>query len=221
MLVKIIVLASLVSMLVACQSTTAKEEAEKKVTVAKINTRLGLAYLERHDMQRAKQKLLLALEQGPEVPEAWYSMAYLLEATGNKEQAGHYYLKAIHLAPERGDALNNYGTFLCRSGAYQAAVQQFLKAVQDPNYLELAAAYENAGLCSMKIPNANAAMQYFKKALAEDPKRSTSLIELAELNYQQKNYALSRYELDQYLQLAAPNGQSYILEQKLEDKLQA
>lgn len=220
MFFKIIIFTLLATMLMACQSTAAdKEAAEKKVKAAKINTHLGLAYLERHDIQRAKQKLLLALDQAPTIPEAWYSMGYLLESTGNKEKANQYYLKAIHLSPDRGDVLNNYGTFLCRSGDYQGAIRQFLKAVQDPKYLELAAAYENAGLCAQKIPDSTAAMQYFKQALAEDVNRPTSLIELAELNYQQGNYASARHELDQYLQLVAPNAKSYILEQKIEEKL--
>lgn len=210
-------------MLIGCQSMTSSsnEEENKKVAIAKINTRLGLAYLERHDFQRAKQKLLSALDQAPTLPEAWYSMGFFQEATDNKERAKQYYLKAVHLAPDRGDVLNNYGTYLCRAGDYQGAIQQFLKATQDPQYLDPAAAYENAGLCALKGPNLNVAMQYFKKALAEDPNRSTTLIELAELNYKQGNYTLARHELDKYLQIASPTMQSYLLEKKIDEKINA
>jgi type IV pilus assembly protein PilF len=220
MFIKIFLLILLGSLFSGCQSTSSVNEvADKKVAIAKINTTLGLAYLERHDIKRAKQKLLIALKEAPTLPEAWYTMGYFLESTDNKAQASKYYLKAIQLAPGRGDALNNYGTFLCRSGNYQGAIQQFLKAVQDPNYLELAAAYENAGLCSLRIPNSKAAMHYFKKALAEDPNRPTSLIELAELHVKQKKYSVARHALDRYLQLAEPNAQSFLLEQKIDEKL--
>lgn len=210
----------LVMNLTACQSTqTPPGDEVKKVSAAKINDQLGIVYLERHDMQRAKQKFLLALEQAPNIPETWYSMGYYLESTGNKEQAKKYYLKAAEIAPDRGDVLNNYGTFLCRSGDYQGAVNHFLKAAQDPKYLDASAAYENAGLCSLKIPNNTQAAKYFEKALAEDPNRTTSLIELAELNYKQGNYKKSRNQLDQFLKQSPPTMQSYLLEQKLEPKL--
>ena len=42
-----------------------KEETARKVEVAKINTQLGLAYLDNKNLARAKQKLLLATQQAP------------------------------------------------------------------------------------------------------------------------------------------------------------
>jgi len=204
-------------MITACQTSGIPNELEsKKISAARINDRLGMAYLERHDIQRAKQKFLLALELAPTIPETWYSMAYFLESTGNKEKAKEYYMKAIAVAPERGDALNNYGTFLCRSGDYAGAVVHFIKATHDPKYLEQASAFENAGLCSLKIPNSKNAMAYFKKALEEDPNRPASLIELSELNYKKGDYTLARHQLDQHLQITAPSVQSYLLEKKIE-----
>lgn len=192
---------------------------DKKANAAQINTRLGLAYLERHDVQRAKQKLLIALDEGPNLPEPWYAMGYLLQATGNTDQAKKYYLKAVELAPDRGDVLNNYGTFLCRSGDYNGAIKQFLTAVKDPKYINTASAYENAGLCALKIPDRTMAMGYFNKALNEDPMRATSLIELAQLDYQKGNLELAKHHLEQYLQVAAPNEQSYELEKRIYSKL--
>ncbi len=108
------------------------------------------------------------------MPESWYSMAFFQEVTGNQELAKEYYSKAIALAPHRGDVQNNYGTFLCRSGDYQGAIQHFLSATQDPEYLENASAYENAGLCAQKIPNQALAVTYFNKALMQDPNRPTA-----------------------------------------------
>jgi type IV pilus assembly protein PilF len=205
-----------------CQtSRPPNAEEEKKITAAKMNIRLGMAYMERHDMQRAKQKLLTALDKAPDIPEPWYSMAYFLEITGNKERAKIYYLKAVEIAPDRGDVLNNYGTFLCRSGDYKGAVTYFMKATEDPKYLAQASAFENAGLCSLKIPDSKQATAFFKRALTEDPNRAASLIELSELNYRKGDYMTSRHQLDKYLQLAPPSAQSFLLERKLDAKLQA
>lgn len=208
--------------LAACSSTTPQNTTngeDRKANAAKINTRLGLAYLQRHDIQRAKQKLLLALDEAPNLPESWYSMGYLLQVTGNNEQAKKYYLKAVDLAPGRGDTLNNYGTFLCRTGEYNEAIKQFIAATKDPKYLDNAAAYENAGLCALKIPNQTLAMQYFNKALEEDPLRPNSIIELAQLNFKKGNVQLAKHELDQFLQLSSPTIESYELENKIDAKI--
>lgn len=221
-MVRKFVLLCLCILLSACQSSTETSlQQSKKRMAAKINDQLGIAYLERHDIQRSKQKFLLALKQAPEIPETWYSMGYFLESTDNKEQANHYYLKAIELAPGRGDALNNYGTFLCRSGKYHEAISYFMKAAEDPNYLEQASAYENAGLCSLKIPDNKNAIAYFKRSLEQDPNRPNSLIELSELNYKNGHYQLAKHELTKYLQVMPPSVQTYVLAKKLDNKLLA
>lgn len=179
-----IMVIGLISLLSACATTNPAKtaEQEQKAKTAKINAQLGIAYLERHNLQRAKQKLLLSLEQGPNIPEPWYSMAYYLEATGNKDDASIYYQKAISIAPSRGDAQNNYGTFLCRNGDYRGAVEHFMLAVKDPMYLDPADAYENAGLCALKIPDQKMAAKYFAQAITQDPSRTVSERKLKELN---------------------------------------
>ena len=181
-----------------------EKQDDKQAKAARINVQLGAAYLERKDLVRAKQKFLLATKEAPELPEVWYSLAYFFETTGNQEQAKQYYMKALALAPSRGDVLNNYATYLCRKGNFQVAIQHFLKAVQDAEYLDASSAYENAGLCAEKIPDRKLAIQYFNKALLEDPARPVSLIELAELHYQEGNHQLANAELNQFLQISSP-----------------
>jgi len=173
---KPVVLLFLLMTLISACSTQKKSSALalNKVKTAQINIQLGMGYLQRHDTQRAKTKFLTALEYGPEMPESWYAMGYFLESTGNSQAAKKYYEKALKLAPTRGDVQNNYGTYLCRNGAYQAAIHHFQLAAKDPNYLDIASAYENAGLCALKMPNKSLAKKFFQQALAEDAKRTVS-----------------------------------------------
>jgi type IV pilus assembly protein PilF len=184
-LLKMAALVCFTSLIVACASSGSQSEDEQtQVKTAKVNAQLGMAYLERRDIQRAKQKLLLALKQGPNVAEVVYSMAYFQEATGNTEKAQAFYLQAIKVDPTRGEAQNNYGTFLCRAGKYSESIQHFNLAAQDPNYLNPSSAYENAGLCAMKIPDKKQASQYFQRALNENPNLPVASRKLAELNNQ-------------------------------------
>ena len=187
-----------------------------KSEVAKINAQLGLAYLEQNNVQRAKIKLLMALKQSPESPEPWYSMAYFLEATGNYAEARKHYEKAVEVAPQRGDAQNNYGTFLCRAGQYQESIKHFMLAANTPDYLDPAAAYENAGLCSMNMKAYKQASGYFNQALLKDPARTLSLLKLAEVEAKLGNTDQAKNLLTQYALVAPATDESMKLKNELD-----
>ena len=199
------------TLLYGCQhlkeGNTEKQEAfGKKEDAASFNTELGLAYLKQGDIPRAKRKLLSALTFAPDSVEANGAMAYFLEKTSDFTQAKTFYLKALALSPGKGAQLNNYGAFLCRTGHYAEAEQYFLKAVNDVNYVNSAAAYENAGLCAEELPNLPKARAYFSQALANDPQRQQSLYELVSLELRQNNTQQALDELKKY-QLLLNNNQ--------------
>ena len=145
------------------------------------NMQLGLAYLKQGNRQRAKQKLLMAIDEAPDSPYANEALAYYFENTQEINQAEYYYQKALQLAPQSGAILNNYATFLCRQKKYQEANDYYLKAVSDLNYLNTALAYENAGICSVAANHTEEAKKYFKKALAQDPSLKGASEELSRL----------------------------------------
>ncbi len=130
---------------------------------------LGVNYLQQGNLENARLILNQAVTQDPRSPIAWYSLAYLEETCGNFELAAKYYRHAIDLAPQFGEAHNNYGVFLCQRGSPHQGIKELLFAAQLPNYINRAAAYENAGLCALKIPDRAAANLYFKKAKQNDP----------------------------------------------------
>ena len=155
--------------------------APKNPAAGEINTSLGLAYLAQHDVAHAQQKLLLAQQQAPNDPAVWYATGYFLENSQELPAAEKAYLRALELSPHSGAAQNNYGAFLCRHGNYTAAITHFLRAVQDPNYLHAAQAYENAGHCALLIPDTHVAKTYFKLAVARDPQLMSAITALQQL----------------------------------------
>lgn len=173
-------------------------QAKQKAQAAGYNVQLGLAYLKQGDISRSKLKFLTALKQNPKSPEVNTAMGYFMEKTGDIEKAKSYYEKSISLAPSRGAGLNNYGAFLCRQGKYVLAERYFLKAVNDVQYEHTAAAYENAGLCAEATPDETKAMQFFAKALQQDPSRQVSLYELAKLTIKKGQYDEALSLLNKY-----------------------
>ncbi len=175
-----------IALLQACQTQLAPGQMHNNKTdlnqAATYNVQLGLSYLKQGTRPRAKKKLLLALNQAPNSPDVNAAIAYYFEQTHELELAKEYYLKALALSSNSGAQLNNYGTFLCRQAQYQQAEAYFLKAVQDVHYLNTSGAYENAGLCSLAIPDYKKAKLYFTAALNQDPSRRESLYELVTLD---------------------------------------
>jgi type IV pilus assembly protein PilF len=116
-------------------------------------------------------------------------MAYYLEKTGNTKAAEQYYRKAIAVEPHSGSAMNNYGTFLCRTGQYQAAIAAFLSAAREKEYLYVAGAYENAGTCALMMHNNALALQFFHQAINNNPNMPFALLSMARINHVMGNNA--------------------------------
>ncbi|OGT25713.1 MAG: hypothetical protein A3I77_03110 [Gammaproteobacteria bacterium RIFCSPLOWO2_02_FULL_42_14] len=151
---------------------------------AMTNARLGLAYLDKNMYPVSRERLLTAIQDDPHIAVSWYSMAYYLEKTDDKVNAEKYYLKAIAVDPHSGAAKNDYGAFLCRMGRYDAGLQQFNAAVSNPSYVNIAEAYENAGICSLMKKDNTLAYQYFHKALSNNPNLPFTLLSLARLSHE-------------------------------------
>ena len=200
-------------LLLACSARQSVDEGgvEAKATAADYNVQLGLGYLNSGNIQRAKKKLLTALEQAPDSPDANGAMAYYAEVTGDTKIADQYYKKAMRLARGKGAQLNNYGAFLCRQGKYEQAEKYFMSAIDDRNYLNAAGAYENAGLCAVAIPNLERARYYFARALQHDPRRARALLQLAEIDYQQTDYDQAQAHLMGYEKLVPLTASSALL----------
>lgn len=201
-----------------CQTNTCNYIEQKSVS-ADANVRLGIAFLREGAMQNAKEKLLLAEKLDAKNPVVCYCLGYYYETTGNLEQARKFYIKAIHVAPNDGASHNNYGAFLCRRGEYEESLKQLLLAVQDKQYLETAQAYENAGLCCLKIPDQQKAKNFFLKALAQDPNLASSQFYLAELSYAQQDYLEAKNFLNQQALVSHPSQQTRQLVKKVAGKL--
>lgn len=195
--------------LVSCSSTPPTSSdmpvapvAHKNLAEAsRLNVQLGLNYLKQGHMERAKQKLLQAVNEEPSIT-AYSALAYYYQLTSDPQKAEEYYLKAIDLQPQAGAGHNNYGAFLCQQKRYQDADQQFQLAVADASYLKTANAYENAGSCAMLVPDVVKAKGYFQKALEQNPRMSNSLLQLAHISADEQNYSAAQDYLTRYAALA-------------------
>lgn len=191
----------------ACTSTDYLGPVDLK-QASKLNAELGLGYMREGQYQRAKFKLDKALKFDPDNPQAYHYMAELYRRLKEYDKAGEYYEKAISLAPNDTNIQNNYGIYLCDVGQYDKAYKHFRKIVADPLYPARANAYENIGLCSLREGKLKQAQTAFESALAIDPKMPKSLIQLAQMSFDDGNRAKSFAYYQRYVAIAQQTPES-------------
>lgn len=168
------------------------------IDIADARIALGLEYLKLGSMSKAHENLQRALTIAPTYAQSILSMAYYYQRVDERDKARQLYVKAIKNNPSNGDVFNNYGVFLCEDKHYQASFDAFAKALSSPHYYDMAATYENAGICAQKALDFDKAVSYFNKALNHDPNRARSWYYLILLEIEQGKLARARDLLARY-----------------------
>ncbi len=206
--------------LVACASLTTgdKLSSQKKREVAELNAQLGSQYLIQGKYEQAEKKFLKALEFGPKLAPARVGLGMVYEQQGKVLLAEENYQLALKLAPKDPDTLNNYGTFLCRNGRISEAEQYFLAVAQSPKNAHPERAYENAGICYLRVPNYTKSETYLRLALKESPELPQALFSMARISLETENYIKARGYLRQYHELNGQSAQSLQLAIEIEER---
>ncbi|KAF7768802.1 type IV pilus assembly protein PilF [Pseudoalteromonas citrea] len=186
---------------------------------AKTRIALALQYLNAGNTTQAKFNLERAASFAPKLPEVHYALAYYYEQVDEKQWAKKAYLTALSLNPNDPNALNNYGTFLCRIGEYDEASEQLLKAINIPSYLRVAQSYENLALCAVKQDKFPLALEYLESAVQHNGRRPSALIGLAALFYAKSDLHQAENVLKVYRERGFMSARALLLEHLLHQRM--
>lgn len=183
-----------------------KEEGPDLVEASRLNTELGVDYMRRglHDL--ALEKLQRALGQDERNAEAHTAMALLQSRRGDDDAAEKHYRRALALGGDDPSIRNNFGVFLCANGDPREAEKYLLGAARDPDYRTPQAAWTNAGVCAMQLPDIEKAERYLRKALEIDPGFPDALAQMARVSLEQKQYLKARAFLQRYERVGPPTA---------------
>ena len=185
------------------------------------NVQLGIAYMNKGQLEVALGKLRRALEQDPDLPSAHNAIAILYTRLGEMDQADRHYREALELDDSDSSAHNNYGLFLCDRKRYREAESHFMAAVKNPLY-RTPLAFTNAGICVNRIPDRAGAERYFRRALELNPVYPAPLYQMARLSYEDRHYLQARGYLQRYQAVARHTAETLwlgvIVERQLGDK---
>lgn len=181
------------SVLIGCSSATSKSDSK-----GSYYTQLGVGYLQKGRLDLAALNLEKAIKADPNVADTNHYYALLQERLGNDAKAAKHFQRALSITPQDSNLLNNYGSFLCRTGKYAEAEQAFLSAVRDPLYRTPEFAYTNAGICVRNAGQEAQAEDYFRKALEKNNRFAEALYQMAKLHYEKANYTKAEAFLYRY-----------------------
>ncbi len=204
-------------MLSACASQSPPPQFDSNPhEAARLNAQLGAQYLRSNRLQLAKSKLDKALRQDPENADAHAIHGLLSMRLNEPSAARDHFETALDLRPGDPQILNNYGTFLCGEGDYDAGIERFIEAAENPLYETPAYAYANAGRCARQAGDIDAARAHLRHALDLDGRMATALYDLAQLELDRGRPSRAREYIERYHDVATPAPESLWLAVRVE-----
>lgn len=208
--------------LAACASSAErKAEDERRQRLSDTHMQLGVSYMQRGQLDIAKENLEKALEVSPDSIAANNMMALLQWRLKNYVEAQKHFRVALSQGDGKGnsDTWNNFGVFLCERGQFDTAEQAFQRALADPLYKTPAEANVNAGVCQMRKPSPATAEKYFRAALDLNPKQARALLELARLSFDAGRTLSARAFMQRYFDAGEDTADALLLATRIEGAL--
>lgn len=178
--------------------------------IAMTRISLAMGYLKMGKTEQAKINLEKAKRFAPNLTQVYTAFAHYYDSVGEPKLSIESYDKALSINPKDADTLNNYGVFLCRQEEYAQAEEKILKAIAIPSYIMVSQSYENLALCQLKAHQFDKAETYLDKSIQHSPSRTSSLIQMARLQYIKADYKNAQTYIKRY-ERAARNFSSNAL----------
>lgn len=193
-----------VSLIHGCGSTQNLSEKQSD-NAAQYNSQLGAQYLQRGELDQAREKLLKALEQDDSNALAHVAYAQLQARVSEPDSAFVHFKRALELEPDQADHRNSYGIFLCQQEKYEEASKQFRVAANNAYYRTPEFALDNAGICMLDADASsrqtgntaeaerflNKAESFLREALRVNPQFANAYLHMADLMHRRQRLTVA------------------------------
>lgn len=178
--------------------------------------RLAMAYIDNRNRDSARHHIEKAFELDDDSAKAYAAQAMLLQLEGEVERAEDSFKSALREDRSFSQARNNYGAFLYRQQRYEEAYEQFSIVSEDLSYDNRARALLSLGRTAKQLGREERARAAFEHAFTLDRRLAPVLLELADISFQDKEYAQAKRYLDQYGEVSRQSARSLLLGIKIE-----
>lgn len=170
---------------------------------AAIRLQLAVGYYQDGKYEIALDEVKQAIAIKPQSADAYGVRALVYTAMGENRLANESYQRALKIAPGNPDLSNNYGSFLCNGGGRpNDAIAFFDAALKNPQYRSPVSALVNAGTCSLKRGDRDAAERYLLEALRYAPDMPVVNAALARVYYERRDYTRAGFFINRLTETA-------------------
>ena len=215
----VVALALLVS---ACSSTSKVESRPVTDTGgadarrrAEVHTALAGEYYSRGNYSVALAETRQAIKDDPTYFYAHNMQGLVFMELREDGLARDAFNKALQLAPNNPDVLNNYGWFFCLRNDSSRGLDLMRKAASDTLYATPEKAWFSIGLCHRRTNNPAAAEEALRRAILIRPEMIGALYNLAQVTYERGSYKDAENYFGRYTRLATPSLEGLVLGVKI------
>ena len=176
--------------------------------IVKINTELGITYMQNQQYDDAEEKLKKVIKIDPRNTDALNAMALLKSRTNQEKLADYYFQKALRADSNNPIINNNYGQFLCTIGLYKQGLNYLEIAVEKYGDNTKVIALLNSGICAKTSGDIELAISFIDSALRISPNYSNAIIELSSLMIQKQDYQRAATLLSRFNKISKPTSLS-------------
>ena len=189
-----------------------------KAAAIEANIKLGMNYIRNGNRDNASRAFFNALKLDSGSAEANQGIALIHQLNGESKEAERYFKKALkgNVSFSISGIYLSYGAFLLERERYSEAELYFGKAARDITYHRRAEAAFQMGLTAFKQNDQKRARGAFEYALNLDPEYAPAALEMADIYFNEGDYAKSKKNLDLYAKNAKQSARSLWLGIRIE-----
>lgn len=192
---------------------------EKTIDLGKsldLHIQMATGYIKKGNRESARHHLKKAFSIDSDSAPATGAMAQLYELEGEPVLAEEQFKLALKRDKNFTQNRNNYGVFLFNLKRYEESYSEFEKTAADLEFPGRAQALSNVGRVALKLGNTIRAKAAFEHSIILDRNAPEPYIELAEINFQEQEYATAKNYLDGYGRVGQQSARSLLLGIRLE-----
>lgn len=194
-----VVFVIMIGCVVGCVSTGTTQKVDPRRALD-TRVQLGMQYLEAENRDQALRQFVEVLNIDSRQPEALKGLAIIHQMNGEMEEAEAAFKKGIrHADGALKPALRyRYGLFLTQQDRYTEAKVEFERVAKNLVFPQRPEALYFAGRCALELGDKVRAKAAFRHSLNLRKELAPSALELADLAFQEQDYATAKKFLDQF-----------------------
>ena len=187
---------------------------------ARVRMELAAGYYGRGQMTTALDQVKLAIIADPTLAEAYNMRGLIYASLGDEKLAEESFRRALQLAPQDADSMQNFGYFLCQRKRYVEANTMFDQALAIPRYRDSARTLLTKGVCQAFAGQLAESEASLVRAYEIEPGNPSVSVNLSEVLYRRGDYERARFYIRRVNGVPALQGaQTLWLAARIEQRL--